>query len=297
MTVAETPVDLDPGSKDWYRYMTASKVAAVLGVSRWESPLSLWLKMHGDVEPEPMTDVQARGHYLEPAVLNWWLDRHPGFEWDPDSGTTLFSDRLPWAAAKPDGIATDGWITDPVEAKTAANDDEWGMPGTDEIPLDYAAQCMWSMHVGGFGRIFVPVLTERLEFREYVVTYDAAIATHIEQICREFMESLRADVRPELDASVATYESLRRFNPLIEKKTRVEISEDLARQFIDAVAANREAEAGWNLARSAMTDAMGTKHKAYYAGALIATRQNSSSGTPYPKAPKDLPELPQRTAA
>lgn len=291
------PVDLDPGSPEWYRFMTASKVAAVLGVSKWESPLSLWLKMHGDVEPEPMTDIQARGHYLEPAVLNWWLDRHPEMEWDPASGSTLFSDRLPWAAAKPDGIATDGWVTEAVEAKTAANDDEWGKPGTDEIPLDYTAQCMWSCHIGGFDRIFVPVLTERLEFREYVVEYDAAMAEHIERKCQEFMDSLQAEVRPDLDSNVATYESLRRVNPQIERKSTVEVDEELARMFLDAAADTKAAEERWNLARSRMTDAMGTKHKALYKTVVVATRQNSSAGTPYVKAPKDIPELPQRTAA
>jgi hypothetical protein len=32
------PISLVPGSAEWLREMTASKVAAVLGLSPWESP-------------------------------------------------------------------------------------------------------------------------------------------------------------------------------------------------------------------------------------------------------------------
>ena len=42
-----------------------------------------------------------------------------------------------------------------ANTKSAANDDEWGTPGTDEIPAYYVAQCMWTMHVTGAPLIYV----------------------------------------------------------------------------------------------------------------------------------------------
>ena len=66
---------LDPGSPGWLRLMTASKVAAILGVSQWDSPRSMWHRMRNELPAEPQSTVQSRGHYLEPAVLAWWADQ------------------------------------------------------------------------------------------------------------------------------------------------------------------------------------------------------------------------------
>ena len=55
---------------DWARKMTASKVAAVLGLSKWASPYSMWLRMKGldpDDENRNAAD-KARDHYLEDDV-------------------------------------------------------------------------------------------------------------------------------------------------------------------------------------------------------------------------------------
>ena len=53
-THAELAVEgMEPGSASWLRQVTASKVAAILGVSPWHSPLSMWRLMKGLDEPEP----------------------------------------------------------------------------------------------------------------------------------------------------------------------------------------------------------------------------------------------------
>ena len=67
-----------PGTPEWVRLVTASKVAAIVGASPWESPRSLWHKMRGDLtDNTPPTDAMQRGHLLEPAVITWWQHRHP----------------------------------------------------------------------------------------------------------------------------------------------------------------------------------------------------------------------------
>ena len=67
-----------PGSAEWSRRMTASKVAGVLGLSKWASPYSTWLRMKGLLPSDDgrnMSD-KARGHYLEDGVVRWWIDQH-----------------------------------------------------------------------------------------------------------------------------------------------------------------------------------------------------------------------------
>ena len=100
--------DLQPGTPEWMRLMTASKVAAVLGLSPWESRYSLWHRMAGLIDPQPENDEKIRGHYLEPAVAQWFADQHPETIQQP-GGTWAHPDR-PWQATTPDRLlhAADG---------------------------------------------------------------------------------------------------------------------------------------------------------------------------------------------
>jgi putative phage-type endonuclease len=288
---ATVTAGLEPGSAEWFRFMTASKVAAVLGVSKYESPRSLWHKMRAEVPPEPATKVQSRGHYLEPGVLAWFFDQHPELYPTLSPGTHVHANG--WAAATPDatGRDADAQKTYPVEAKTAAEDDEWGERGTDEIPIHYAAQCMWTMHVLGAELIYVPMLTERLEFREYVVHYDAALANDIEEQCKAFLDSLNADIPPAVDSHPETFRTLKRLNPLIEQQARAELTRDQALLFVKARRDQAAADAQSKLANSTVAEVMGTAQYGYHDGQLVARRQNTASGIPALYAAKPLPTI------
>lgn len=283
------------GSPEWLKLITASKVAAILGVSPFDSPRSLWHLMHGDLQPEPQSKVQERGHYLEPAVLAWFFDQHPELTRRESTGTTVHANG--WAAASPDAEAID-WDGDLIlaEAKTAADDSEWGTPGTAEIPIYYAAQCVWTMHVLGAQRIFVPVLTSRLELREYVLDYDAALAADMVAKCKAFLDSLQDDEPPDLDAHPATYTSLRKLSPLLEKGIEVQLDQDTAVEFTESVLAAKAADSRLTFAKSRVAEAMGTAQKAFYGDQLVARRQNTSGNTPAIYAAKPLPTIGKSAA-
>jgi len=300
-----TTLDLTPGSADWLRFVSASKVSAILGVSPWDSPYSMWLKMHGDLPGDDgkNTATKSRGHYLEPAILAWFFDQHPELVRRPNDQEPITRPDIPFGLATPDAIGDDVVTFEAVlvEAKSAANDDEWGTPGTDEIPPYYAAQIVWALHLSGLTVCYVPIITSRLEFREYVVRYDAALGAQIEATCRSFYDSLALDVAPPLDDHTATYESLRRINPDIEPDTEVELAPDLARRYVTARAAAAAADAEFIGAKSAVLDVLGKSKRATCAGQTIAQRQNTSAGIPalYPaRKAVDLDALPsERTAA
>lgn len=287
---------LEPGSAEWLRLVTASKVPAILGVSKWDSPRSLWHKMRGDVPPEPQTDQQARGHYLEPAVLAWFFDQHPTFTRGIPIGTVTHANG--WAAATPDATAiTDDGLIVPVEAKTAADDSEWGTPGTDEIPVDYAAQCLWTMHVLGAQMAYLPVLTSRLDFREYVVRYDPVLAADIEAQCKAFYDSLQGDRPPRIDSHPETFEVIKRLNPLIDDGVEVQLTEQDTRLFVKARMEQAAADAQSKYANSTIANVMGTAQRAYYGAQLVARRQNTASGIPALYAAKPLPTIDQKEAS
>ena len=267
---------MQPGSPEWSRLITASKVAAILGVSPWESPRSIWHKMRGDVPREPQKDHQARGHYLEPAILAWWRDQHPEHADYREQPDYKLGD---WSAATPDATAilgTEGeadWHQVLVEAKSAANMDDWGEPGTDVIPAYYLVQVQWQMHVSGIHRCYVPAIGPRLKFDEWVVDYDADTGPLLEARMREFYDSLSADVPPPLDDSVATFNVIRKLHPEIERGESVEIDELEARLLIDRQADMKALEPLLRKSKATVLDLMGRAQYATCNGVRIARRQ------------------------
>src|ERR1044072_1075722 len=224
-------VDLAPGSQAWASRVSPSKLAAIRGVSPWESPRSLWHKMRGDV-PWGETNVdQERGHLLEAGVLEWWRRRHPAHtDWADQPSFTPAE----WLVATPDAICTDSAERVLVEAKTSADYDAFGEPGTDEIPTYYLTQVYFAAHLAVLAgepitRIYVPLLGPRLRFEEYVVEYDPEIGQQLMATAERWRDMLLTDEAPDLDDTVATFDVMRKLHPEIERGTEVKVALEVGR--------------------------------------------------------------------
>lgn len=271
-------MDLTPGSPEWLKIVTASKVAAILGISPWDSPRSLWHKMRGDLPRDEGDDATRRGQYLEAGILAWWRDQHgitDDRQWVEQPSYTLGD----WAAATPDamtlGIPGESEVL--VEAKSTSMD--WG----GELPAYYLTQVIWQMHVSGIHRCYVPVLGPRLTFEEYVVDYadHAEDAALIERRAREFYDSLGGDTPPDLDDTVATYEAVRKVHPEIEKGQAVELTREEADDLVTYAHLAKETETWLRLAKSTVIDRMERAQYAEHNGARIARRQAGKHGVTF----------------
>lgn len=266
-----------PGSPEWMRFVTASKVAAILSISPFESQVSVWLAMRGEYRKE-QTDVMRRGHYLEGGILAWWRDQHPDAT---DVIEQQWTERAGWMAATPDLCAVLDGIPIVVDAKSAAYDDDWdndeGGTSIDGVPLYYWVQSQWQMIVTGARRAFVAVLGPRLKFVEYVIEYDDAEAERLIQACRSFYDSLAADERPELDGHSATFAAIKAIHPSIDKGAEAEIPEADAVELVEAIAAGKGAAEREQRARAVVLDAMGAANFAMCNGIKIARRQGTKS--------------------
>lgn len=114
-------------SPEWHEArrssLGASEVAAVLGLSPWQTPLTVWrAKVLGEVnEIDP--EASFHGHRMEPVIADWIRKFHP--EVGPVSdGMSILSGDCPWLTATPDRMA--GHI--PIELKTARRAWEDGVP-------------------------------------------------------------------------------------------------------------------------------------------------------------------------
>jgi hypothetical protein len=108
-----------PGSPDWMGYMTASKIAAVVGLSTYESPFSLWHRMAGNIANSADTDITRRGHYLEPAIRAWFADQHPELD-VATTGTWVHNERAWQAGQTSDALVFDRRVGSRTTAGHAA---------------------------------------------------------------------------------------------------------------------------------------------------------------------------------
>lgn len=279
MTAVQLP-PLEPGSDAWLRTMSASKIAAVVGLSPWHSRFSLWHQMAGLLPREPDNAVFRRGHYLEPAIAAWFADQHP--TWWVGAGHCWAREDEPLFTAAPDreAVMEDGMTTVGVEIKTENDVEEYGPDGSDEIPAHYRAQVQWQMYVRGTRVTHVAVLTKYLEFREYVVPYDEADAEYLADEARAFMASLPggpAECRPDIDAHGATYTAVKRMHPGIEQRD-VEVPQTVADQYLELDALSKTVDAEKRAATSKLLDIMGDARRATVGGVVVARRQPASRG-------------------
>lgn len=271
-----------PGSPDWLKVMSASKIPAMLGLSPWDSRYSLWQQMAGRITRDDETDVTRRGHYLEPALLAWFTDQHPGG--NISKGAAFAHVDRPWQTATPDGLlwtrSTRPEVTALIEAKTALKDWEWGQEGTDEIPPYHRAQVQWQMDTTGIHRVHVVCLSTHFVFREYVVDYDPEDAAWLREQAEQFLASIAAGVEPDLDDSDHTYEAVKQLHPLIDG-SEINLSPEVAVEWIHAARQKAVAERAFTAARTKVAAEMGNAAVATFGQVTYATRQSRSGGTPF----------------
>ena len=290
----------EPGSAEWHTARSTrlggSSIAALLGLSPWESQYSLWCQMAGLVEKDKQTKEQARGHYLEDGIAAWFADQHPEYEVRP-AGTYVHVER-DYQLANPDRLllGMPGHFDGPgfragLEIKTDADASEWGQPGTDEIPPYYRPQVQWYMDTIGLPVWHVVVLTWRLEFREYVVHYDADDCAWMRDRAEDFLSSLFWREMPDLDHHPATYAAVRKLHPEINRDEQFVADLDLAVEYIQATTSLKVAQEREQSARTRLMEAMGTAYRAYYDGHRLARRQAKGGRSEERVAEKNLPDV------
>jgi len=287
-----------PGSPEWYSYMTASKIAAVMGHSTYDTWFSLWHRMNGTIELQPEDDQKRRGHYLEPAIAAWWADQFP--DYDVYTTGLWVHPEVEWAAASPDRIPRHKLTGAPVllECKSDAND-AFGEPGTDQVPPAYFDQVQWQMGCTGIRTAYIAVLGGFLMFDWYVVEYDAAHFDAMMARATEFMTDLTLGNLPSIDpmdGHLATYQAVKELHPDIDRGTVLELSKAEVVPYLQAVEESEAAKTRLQAATTVMADLLGNGHKVLYNSKTVAYRMSKGGGTPYLVKGKNLPAVSAVTA-
>lgn len=277
------PGYIEPGSAEWLRRITPSKVAAIVGVSRFESPYRLWHRMRGILAPEDPKDIFDVGHDYEPAAANRWRRHNPGWRLSrSEVQFVLDEDEFGFpAVCTLDRRGVRGRARRVVELKTARQLDEWGDDFTGECPEDYAAQCTAQMLFTGWTDYPAHLLALGPFFNDHIyqVDFDSGVAEWLLDECRTFWASLDESNTepPALDDHVATYECVRELHPDINGET-VEVDADLGMAVHNA---NEDAKAADKRLRGLKTqllDVMGNAESAVMGPLKVAKRSPHARG-------------------
>jgi putative phage-type endonuclease len=268
-----------PAHPEWFEArragITASEIAAVLGLSPYESPFSLYWRKKGVIGEQPDDPAMRWGRRLERYILDEFIQRHYDefdFGW---AGLYAHAER-PWQMASPDALLVDangGTLLNPValaEAKTTGSWDGWGDDGTDQVPIHIRCQAIWQADVLGVPCVYVPVVNGRT-YREYVVEADPQDALVMRCKAQAFLDALNYGTPPDLDGTDATLTTLKQLHPDLDD-TETEVPATLARQWAAACAAEKKAKARKKTAEAKLRDRMGRARVAVHGGQRIATR-------------------------
>jgi len=190
--------------------ISGSEIGTILGLSPWNSAISLWAVKTGRVEQPVVGNTAMRlGTLVEPAIRQLYKEQHPEHV-VVEVGTYAAKD-FDWMHANPDGICLDengeGYI---LEIKHTAT--YW-----DDIPEHYKAQVFWYMNVFDLKRaVFAVVNAGR--YKEYELAWDDFEWAAILQQVKKFRQHVLEDELPAWDGSESTYETVRKLSPDVEAR-------------------------------------------------------------------------------
>lgn len=166
--VAEAPMSRDEWLSARRKTITATDIAAILGVHPYRTPHQVYLDKHG-LEPEIQENGPMRwGSLIEPLIAQEFT-RETGLA-TVQAGFTVCP-TCEYFGATPDYLIGDDAL---LECKTAGQwpGKNFGQEGTDEIPDHYLCQVMWQLMVTGRSVGYLAVLIGGQRFRTFTIERD-----------------------------------------------------------------------------------------------------------------------------
>jgi putative phage-type endonuclease len=269
--------DFANGSQEWHDLRNepgavgGSDIAAITGLSAWESAITKWAKKTGQIPDEVTPNMSMKlGTKLEAPILDLFADEHPELE-IYETGTWANKEN-PWARSNPDGLY-----------KTA--DGEWGIVEVKfsrdywtGVPQAYRAQVLWYMRVFGIKQAKLVALAGS-SYMEFDIEWDEFEAETLWDSAVRFRQACLDMKMPYWDGSNSTLETVRALSPGISD-SEVDL-DDLGMHYINSVTDFEKANTKMTELKARVIQAMdGAKRGLVYGEHLLSLRSRAG-GAPY----------------
>jgi putative phage-type endonuclease len=260
---------------DRAKYIGGSDIGAILGLSRFKTPLQVWMQKTGKEIGSKDSLPMRFGSFAESFIAD---------EYAKATGAVLLHDESAqihpqhsFMAAHIDryvlGDGENALPTKVLECKTANvfAKSEWGQVGSDEVPMSYLAQVTWYLAVTGIERADLAVLFGNSDFRIYQIERDKELENLlIEKAIHFWSEHILKDIPPP-PASEVDYQTLfSKGNSALRVEANREEFELVKKLHLlnDQVTHYEEEVSG---IKQRLMSAMGQAESLHYQGQLLAT--------------------------
>ncbi len=143
-----------------------SDAAAILGISKWNTPLDVFLnKTNAEVEEQALTPAQEWGNRLEPVIIQKFQDA-TGLQCKTSTETFKHKE-YPFMLANIDAFIPEENAVLEIKTANAWSAKDWALEGGDNLPDYYLTQCAHYAEVMGVEKVYVGVLIGGSDFRVY----------------------------------------------------------------------------------------------------------------------------------
>lgn len=261
----------------------ASEVGAVLGLSPFETPFSLWLKKTKQVPRDEENNAMRMGHLLEPVVAQLW-EEATGMKVIKASAADIIyvHPEYDFMRATPDRVVRGRKKL--LECKTTITDVD-----SDDIFPHWIAQCQYQMYVTGIHDLDLAWLVKGRFFGYQNIEYDAEFAEFIAERVKEYWnDCVVGGNEPELISvdDFATKGSEPGKDVEADDKALGEI---LSLRKVNELLGKDEAEA--NSLKDAIKLYMGEAESVSFNGKILATWKSGARGRTFRLRDKNIEEL------
>lgn len=204
-----------------------SDIAAVLGLSKWASPMDVWYQKRGLVDPLEESNAMRRGRLLEPAIAEWYAEE-TGLQVEDGEEMPVVGPK-PFMLASPDRYVSSQGRRFGLEIKTARSADGWGDSLSPGVPVYYATQAAWYMACTNIDRWdFAVLFLVNDEFRRYTLLRDKKTEKKLVKKCGDWWKKhVVGGEPPPIDGSTAADKFLQdKFNNPGEEYRSADVEEE-----------------------------------------------------------------------
>lgn len=175
-----------------------SDAAGVCGLSRWTTPVKIYLEKIGELPPVEENEAMKWGKRLEPLIADVFEEETGIKVRRYSTAHTLRHPDYPHLMGHVDRkIEGRPWGLECKSAGKYYDVHEWGESWTDLVPPDYFLQCQHYMMITNWEKFYLAVLLASNDFRIYEILRDETIIANLLVKENAFWELVQKRTPPE----------------------------------------------------------------------------------------------------